>query len=120
MPRDPTPLRAGARGAEADAAEDAVDAANAAAAPGDKPPPPSPLAAALLATATKAHTLPDGRALSYVVCGAGAAAAAASDAVGTVLFLHPVQGNRCGARQAACAPQAFPCIALPFLGVSIW
>jgi len=41
-------------------------------------------------TSTHTHTLPDGRVLSYVDCGQ----TSSSD---VVLYLHPVQGNRCDA-----------------------
>lgn len=49
----------------------------------------APTAAALIESASSTHTLPDGRAMTYVHC--GAAGGSPGEAV---LFLHPVQGNR--------------------------
>ncbi|GBF92382.1 hypothetical protein Rsub_05584 [Raphidocelis subcapitata] len=62
--------------AAAPAAEPTADAAAAAAE-----------AAALIESCSRSHALPDGRELAYVDCGGAGSR-------GTVLFLHPVQGNR--------------------------
>jgi hypothetical protein len=45
-------------------------------------------AAELVAASERVHALPDGRQLSFVDCGA-------RGSPDVVLFLHPVQGNRC-------------------------
>jgi hypothetical protein len=42
----------------------------------------------LVQRADRSHALPDGRVLSYVDCGD-------SESADCVLFLHPVQANRC-------------------------